>query len=42
MSAAALLELQGVSKRFVKTLDLAGRIAPRSARRLCTPWTGST
>ena len=29
MSAAALVELQGVSKRFVKTLDLAGRIAQK-------------
>ena len=29
MSAAGLVELQGVSKRFVKTLDLAGRIAQR-------------
>ena len=29
MSAAALVELQGVSKRFVKTLDLAARIAQK-------------
>jgi peptide/nickel transport system ATP-binding protein len=45
MSAVAtpLLELRGVSKRFVKRLDLAGRIARKLGaawtRPRCTPWT---
>ncbi len=29
MSGSPLVELQGISKRFVKTLDLAGKLAAK-------------